>query len=66
MFVCICHRINDRQIREMAREGAATVEDLKQQCSLGQSCGCCLEEAERVLREERGLRPASASLHSVA
>ncbi len=66
MFVCVCHRINDQQIRDLARDGASTLEELKAQTSLGQSCGCCLEEAERVLYEEGGRPTMPGSLHSVA
>ncbi len=53
MYVCICNRVNDRQIKKLARQGCASLDELQEQTSLGNGCGCCLMEAEEILDEHR-------------
>jgi bacterioferritin-associated ferredoxin len=51
MYVCICHTVTDRQIREELKRGARSLCDV--QCSLpvGSCCGRCEETARRVVDE---------------
>jgi bacterioferritin-associated ferredoxin len=56
MYVCLCHRVTDRQIRNLARAGVSTIEELQEQTCLGQGCGCCLLEAEEILGEHQPVR----------
>jgi bacterioferritin-associated ferredoxin len=51
MYVCICHSVTDRQIREAAAGGAATLEELQHLLGIGSSCGKCLSCACQVLDE---------------
>ena len=41
MLVCHCHRVNDRTIRDCARAGARTPEEIGQACGAGTGCGGC-------------------------
>lgn len=53
MYVCICHGISDRDIREAADEGCREVHELSMRTGLGSGCGSCLELASEVLHEAR-------------
>jgi bacterioferritin-associated ferredoxin len=52
MYVCLCHQLTDKQIREIYREAenADQVFEL-----MGQSpiCGHCLDHIESELRQQR-------------
>ena len=49
MYVCICNAVTDHQVRERARSGVRSVEELTFQLGLGIGCGRCLECAARLL-----------------
>ncbi|MCR9141089.1 MAG: (2Fe-2S)-binding protein [bacterium] len=51
MYVCICNRVNDRQIQKLARQGVSCLDELQERTSLGKGCGCCMLEAEQILEE---------------
>lgn len=51
MYVCICHRVTDGEIRRAVASGIASVEGLGSQLGVGTGCGRCVECAGRVLRE---------------
>lgn len=51
MYVCICHGISDRRVREAVREGADSFEALQAATGVGTCCGAC-EPTARALVEE--------------
>lgn len=51
MYVCICHGVTDRQIRETAEAGCRTVAELTMRTGAGANCGSCLEMAAQLLDE---------------
>jgi bacterioferritin-associated ferredoxin len=51
MYVCICHRISDSQIRAAVERGASTIEDVRRELKLGAGCGVCVEFAERLIED---------------
>ncbi len=51
MYVCICQAITDRQIAKAARDGAQTIDDLKDQLGVSSCCGSCQDQAEAILAE---------------
>lgn len=53
MFVCICNAVTDREIRELARRGVETLEELRLLTGCSDCCGQCAEEAEMVLQSAR-------------
>jgi bacterioferritin-associated ferredoxin len=53
MYVCICNKVTDTDIRNAASQGASDLIQLSEQLNLGTCCGKCKSCAERVLREAR-------------
>lgn len=53
MFVCLCHGISDRSIREIIRSGASNIRSLQKKCKAGGRCGTCLYELKAIIREEQ-------------
>jgi bacterioferritin-associated ferredoxin len=51
MYVCMCHGITDRQIREAVCEGAASMRELRAELGVASSCGRCAQYAEQLLDE---------------
>ncbi len=56
MYVCICNGITDRQIRDAAEAGCASITELTMRTGVGANCGSCLGSAEAILSESRHLR----------
>lgn len=53
MYVCICNGVTDRQIREAAEAGCASVAELTMRTGAGATCGSCLALAGELLEETR-------------
>lgn len=51
MYVCMCHGITDRQIREAVCDGAASMRELRAELGVASSCGCCAQYAQQLLEE---------------
>lgn len=51
MYICICNAVTERQLKECARAGASSLEELAFQLGLGTGCGRCRDCARGVLRE---------------
>ncbi len=51
MYVCICKKVTDRQIRQAVRRGAHRMRDLREALGVASECGKCAECARAVLRE---------------
>lgn len=49
MYVCICNRVTDSQLRKAVENGAHTVKSLQSALNLGTNCGSCLLEAKAML-----------------
>jgi bacterioferritin-associated ferredoxin len=68
MYVCVCHAVTDRQIREAAESGARTLKDLRRDLGVTRDCGRCASCARQCLHEAnvaqvkpgKGLRAAIA------
>jgi bacterioferritin-associated ferredoxin len=54
MYVCLCHGVTDRSIREAAQAGARGLSDLAAMTGCSTGCGSCGEMAEQLLAEARG------------
>ncbi len=54
MYVCVCHAVTERQIREAAVQGMRTVKALKQCLGLASVCAKCARCAHQILREYDG------------
>jgi len=51
MYVCLCHAITDRAIRQAAQSGEQSFAELQQSTGLATCCGACREVAETVWQE---------------
>lgn len=51
MYVCICHAITDRQIREAVEEGATSLVELQHSLPVAACCGRCADTAREVIDE---------------
>lgn len=52
MIICLCKNISDRQIREMADQGASTREVIHKS-KAGTCCGACTVEVQDLVRRCR-------------
>jgi bacterioferritin-associated ferredoxin len=64
MYVCICAAVSDRQIKQAARDGASTVEDLAAHLGVGTGCGCCREMAQEIL-DASDATPSASVIHGL-
>lgn len=55
MYVCLCHGVTDKTIREAADAGVSDLAELSMSTGCGSSCGCCRDLAVQILEETRAL-----------
>ena len=51
MYVCICRQVTDHQIRNLCREGADSMADIRNRLGVGSQCGKCSKLARRIVQE---------------
>ena len=56
MYVCLCHGITERAVRQAAADGVYSLSELTHRTGCAGTCGSCAELAEQVLRQERDRR----------
>ena len=68
MYVCVCHAVTDRQIREAAEGGARTLRDLRRDLGVTRDCGRCASCARQCLHEANAaqVKPGEAFRASIA
>jgi bacterioferritin-associated ferredoxin len=54
MYVCICARVREQEVRKAIRRGARTEETVGDSCGAGTGCGACLERVCDLIDEECG------------
>jgi bacterioferritin-associated ferredoxin len=60
MYVCVCNAVTDREIRQCAELGAATLDQVRDALGVATRCGRCTDGIERILRGcDSSLRPNS-------
>lgn len=53
MYVCICARVSECELRAAVRAGARTEEAVGEACGAGTGCGTCLDRVgDLILTEE--------------
>jgi bacterioferritin-associated ferredoxin len=52
MYVCICERVRERDVRAVIRCGAHTEEAVGDACGAGTGCGSCLDRICELIDEE--------------
>lgn len=58
MYVCVCHAVSDRQIREVVDNGARSLFEVQCQLPVGSCCGRCQDTASQVVSEHLSARSA--------
>lgn len=61
MYVCLCHAITDRQIKDTVAAGAQSLGDLQSQLGVATCCGCCADLAMSFLNNYSGEAQSSVS-----
>ena len=51
MYICICNAITERDVRECARRGCCSLDELSVELGVGTSCGKCRPTAKEILDE---------------
>jgi bacterioferritin-associated ferredoxin len=49
MYVCVCHAISDRQIREAVERGAESLSEVQAYLPVASCCGRCEDSAREVI-----------------
>lgn len=52
MITCVCKNMREREIRQLVRQGADSVEEVGRRCGAGACCGSCRPEIQRIVAEE--------------
>ena len=52
MYVCVCHAVTDREIREEVERGASSLFDVQCRLPVGSCCGRCEDAARQVISEQ--------------
>lgn len=66
MYVCICHEVTERDVIHAVKEGASSVEDLRNKLNVASSCGRCEEFAEKCIRSAGNTLPLTQRPRSIA
>jgi bacterioferritin-associated ferredoxin len=62
VYVCICHAVTDRQVREVVDRGVESVAELQMHLPVGACCGSCVNAAEEIIEtHRRSQAPARAA-----
>jgi bacterioferritin-associated ferredoxin len=60
MYVCLCHAISDRQIREVVDRGAASLGEVQVHLPVANCCGSCEDTARNVIESHcKSSRPTN-------
>lgn len=51
MYVCICRQVTDNQIRDLCREGASDLTDIRAKLGVASECGKCGKLARSIVKE---------------
>ena len=54
MYVCICNAVTERTIRDAARAGVRTLDELSRRTGCSDCCGSCADLAAEILAETHG------------
>ncbi len=52
MIICLCHAISSSKLEKLKEEGCESLRQLQKQCSAGSSCGSCVADLKRALKEK--------------
>jgi len=58
MYVCLCHAVTDREIREEVERGACSLSDVQCRLPVASCCGHCEDTAREVIDEQIAKAPS--------
>ncbi|WPC74404.1 (2Fe-2S)-binding protein [Vibrio porteresiae] len=62
MYVCLCHGVSDKKIKQLAIEhGVTDIRGIKKCTALGSQCGRCVRQAKEILEQVKPLELQKAS-----
>lgn len=62
MYVCICARVRECEVRAAVRDGARCEEAVGEACGAGTGCGSCLPRIDEIIEaESRADTPVGAA-----
>jgi bacterioferritin-associated ferredoxin len=53
LYICICNAVTEKAVRECARNGTCSIDELAFELGVGAGCGRCRDCASEVLRDAR-------------
>jgi len=53
MYICLCNAITERDVRECAKRGCCSLDELSTELGVGTGCGRCRAAAKEILSEAR-------------
>jgi len=51
MIVCLCHGVDESEIKELVEEGADSLAAVGRACGAGTDCGACRGQIEAIIEE---------------
>lgn len=57
MYVCLCHAVTDRQVKQAVKEGACTVRQVQLCLRVGTNCGKCIPAAREIVETVLAEKP---------
>ncbi|MCG9712960.1 bacterioferritin-associated ferredoxin [Shewanella insulae] len=57
MYVCLCHAITDKQIKEAVDQGDMSLSDVKRRLGVGNQCGKCSKMATEIIQARLDVIP---------
>lgn len=61
MYICICNAVTEKAVRECARNGVCSVDELTLELGVGAGCGRCRDCASELLQDARADQPLAAA-----
>jgi bacterioferritin-associated ferredoxin len=52
MVVCLCNALNDRQVRQVVRDGARRPREVYAACGCRAQCGACTKTLIGIIRDD--------------
>lgn len=49
MYVCVCHGVNEKMIREACQGGSRSLKELSRELGIARSCGKCRDHAVQTI-----------------
>jgi bacterioferritin-associated ferredoxin len=58
MYVCLCHAVTDRQIRQVVEEGVCSLRQVQLCLRVGTNCGKCIPAARDIIEQTKSATDA--------